>query len=110
MSGPLALLICGGDSDVRVNITHQKQHLCMSHLINNVTEKISENEDIDMAVSAIVMPNQIGYPKRIVDPEGESRDGEHRNFDEAYDYACSLLGVDEVKVDREKEYVWFTTS
>ncbi len=81
----------------------------MSNLINEVAKGISENEDIDMAVSAIAMPNQIGYPRRVVDPDEEAREGEHSNFDEAYDYACTLLGVDELEVEKDKEYVWFTT-
>lgn len=78
-------------------------------LIGNVAEGISDNEDIDMAVSAIVMADEIGYPKRIVDPEGETREGEHNNFNEAYDYACNLFGVDHVEVEEEENYVWFTT-
>lgn len=79
----------------------------MSHLINNVAEGIEDLDD-SLAISGVVMGDSIGYPKRIVISEGETHEGEKENFDQAYDYACSLFGVDEVGVEKEDKFVWFT--
>lgn len=80
----------------------------MSDLANDVANQISENDDIPLSVSALVMGDSIGYPRRVVEDEGESHDGEHKNFDEAYDYAQKLFGVDDLEVEKDEQYVWFT--
>ena len=67
-----------------------------------------ENSDMPMSVSAIVLGNSIGYPKRVVEQDGETHDGEHSSFDEAYDFACELFGTDDVEVEQDEKYVWFT--
>lgn len=82
----------------------------MSDLIDNVAQGIAENDEIDMAVSAISMPGEIGFPKRVLSDEGEIREGEHENFDEAYDYACRLLEVEDLDIEKEEDFVWFTKS
>jgi len=99
ISGLLAISICGG-----IELQNLFQY-SMSDLVNDVAEKISQNSDL--AVSAISMKDQIGYPKRIFDPNEENREGEHSNFDEAYDYASSILDTDKLKVEHEEEFVWF---
>jgi hypothetical protein len=80
----------------------------MSDLLNSVADGISDSE-IPMAVSAVVTADSIGYPRRVLSEDEESREGEHNGFDEAYDYACSLFDVDEVEVEKEDKYIWFTT-
>lgn len=79
-----------------------------NELANDIAKKITEHEDSSFAVSAIVVGDSIGYPRRVVEDDGESHDGEHKTFDEAYDYACSLFGSSEVSVEEEDDYVWFT--
>jgi hypothetical protein len=80
----------------------------MSDLLNSVADGISDS-DLPMSVSAVVTADSIGYPRRVVSEDGETHDGELKGFDEAYDYACSLFDVDEVDVEKDDQYIWFTT-
>jgi len=76
--------------------------------IKDLAAAIEDNEDFPVAISALVCEDEVGYPSRIVNPDEDSRPGEHQNFDEAYDFACDILGVEECKVEEgEDGYVWF---
>jgi hypothetical protein len=86
---------------------YKSQDKKMSSLANKIAGGL-EKSDVPVAVSAIVLGNSIGYPRRVVEQDGETHDGEHSNFDEAYDFACKLLGTDEVEVEQDEKYVWFT--
>jgi len=81
----------------------------MSDLLNDVANGIQQNENLDMAVSAVVTADSIGYPRRVLSEDEESHEGEHSGFDEAYDYACSLFDVDEVDVEKDEQYIWFSS-
>lgn len=76
-------------------------------LPNKVAEGI-ENSDLPATISAVVMSDSIGYPKRIIEDDGDTHEGEHSSFDQAYDYACTILDTDEVSVDKDETYVWFS--
>lgn len=75
--------------------------------VQDLANSIEENDDMPVSISALVYKNEVGYPRRIVDPDGGSRPGEHKNFDEAYDFACEILDADNCEVEKEDEYVWF---
>lgn len=80
----------------------------MSDLLNSVANGLSNSEEVPVAVSAVVTADSIGYPRRVLSEQEESREGEHSGFDEAYDYACSIFKVDEVQVEKDEQYIWFT--
>lgn len=80
----------------------------MSDILSDVAKKIGDNDDLPLSVSAVVTANSIGYPRRVVEPEGETHEGEHKNFDEAYDYAKDIFGVDDLDIEKDEQYVWFT--
>jgi len=76
--------------------------------VQKLAESIEENDEVPVSVSALVYGDEVGYPERIVNPDQSSRPGEHKNFDEAYDFACEILDVDNCEVDRDDDgYVWF---
>ena len=76
----------------------------MDDLTKNIEGLISGNEDV--AVSAIVLQNEIGYPKRLL--EGDTHEGELEGFNEIYDFACELFGTEDVEIEEEDKYIWFT--
>jgi len=83
--------------------------MSQEEVIEKLTNQISEDDDLPLAVSAIVMGNSIGYPRRLVEEEGEIRDGELEGFDELYDYAQEILQAEDLDIEKDDEYIWFSS-
>lgn len=79
----------------------------MDDLISDIEAFVSDSDE-PMAVSAVVLSDCIGYPKRLVEDDGESHDGELEGFDEVYDYACELFDTEDIEIEKDDKYVWFT--
>lgn len=79
-----------------------------SNFVKNIADTISTQENQPVAVSALVLGDRIGYPRRIVSDSGETHDGEISGFDEAYDFASEIFGTTDIVVEKDEKYIWFT--
>lgn len=76
--------------------------------VRNIADSISNQDDQSVAVSALVLGDRIGYPRRVVSEDGDTHDGELKSFDEAYDFASQIFDTNEIAVEEDEEYIWFT--
>lgn len=83
--------------------------MSQEEVIQELTDKISEDDDLPLAVSAIVMEDSIGYPRRLVEENGEIREGELEGFDELYDYAQEILQAEDLEIEKDEQYIWFSS-
>lgn len=83
--------------------------MSQEEVIQELTDKISEDDDLPLAVSAIVMGDSIGYPRRLVEENGEIREGELEGFDELYDYAQEILQAEDLEIEKDEQYIWFSS-
>lgn len=93
-----------------LNLSNPKQNMSQEEIIEKLTNQISEDDDLPLAVSAIVMGNSIGYPRRLVEENGEIREGELEGFDELYDYAQDILQTEDLTIEKDEQYIWFKKS
>lgn len=77
----------------------------MNKLVSKLENYISGDIDESIAISAIVLKNEIGYPERLI--KGDSNEGEFEGFNEIYDYAQDLFDTEKIKIEREDKYIWF---
>ena len=84
--------------------------MSQEEIIEKLTNQISEDDDLPLAVSAIVMGDSIGYPRRLVEENGEIREGELEGFDELYDYAQDILQTEDLTIEKDEQYIWFKKS
>lgn len=70
-------------------------------------EEAFKGSEKGIAMSAIIQGDSVGFPLRIADPDESNLEGEPSGFDEAYDFAKSILDVGEVSTSKEGGYVWF---
>lgn len=73
----------------------------------NQLQSAFEGSDKEIAMSAIIQGDSVGFPLRISDPSTENYDEEPGGFDEAYDFAKKILDADDPEVRKEGGYVWF---
>jgi len=83
--------------------------MSQEEVIQELTDKISEDDNLPLAVSAIVMGDSIGYPRRLVEENGEIREGELEGFDELYDYAQDILQTEDLTIEKDEQYIWFSS-
>ena len=75
--------------------------------VENIADRISNQDDQPVAVSALVLSDRIGYPHRVVSNETDTHGGELENFDEAYDFASEIFDTTDIEVEKGEKYVWF---
>jgi hypothetical protein len=74
--------------------------------ISQRLEDAFRKSERDIKVSAMVVGNEVGFPRRVVDENG--RPDEPESFSEAYDLACHLLSADSCSAEEDGPYVWFS--
>ncbi len=119
-SGPILNIFTAGSSKAggsaififgaKLNLSNPKQNMSQEEIIEKLTNQISEDDDLPLAVSAIVMGDSIGYPRRLVEENGEIREGELEGFDELYDYAQDILQTEDLTIEKDEKYIWFKKS
>jgi hypothetical protein len=77
-------------------------------LAHDVANALDGFESESVSVSAMVLGDRIGYPRRVVEEDGKTNDGELKDFDEAYDFASTLFQTTDIGVEKDDKYVWFT--
>jgi hypothetical protein len=76
-------------------------------IAKNLANEISNQDDTPVSVSAMILSDRIGYPKRVVSEKEESHDGEMKDFDEAYDFASNIFDTSDISIEKDEQYIWF---
>lgn len=77
------------------------------NLANSITE--SNTEDLNnIDIAGVYVGGDLGFPLRMFTEESDQNPGEPKNFSDAYDKACKVLGSEKVSSYAEYGFVWFT--
>lgn len=77
-------------------------------LAQNLNGEKDKGDEQKVDVSGVYVNGEVGFPLRVFKEECDKNEGEPKNYEEAYQKACSILRTDNCNSYEEYEFVWFS--